>query len=1414
MASSPTKAPPGPADLSFGFADLSELKAAHSRLVQDQAAGAAADTPSREFLDAVDAFIIRAADTGHVIDDEDDRVAVQSIIDYWGTVLMRARRPVPAGSLAEFGRVRTSRTVREMPVRDYLVEERSVIRRRLGLCAAATQWDASKRDSRLLWGGPQLHEAQRYQDLTDIERKFIDASLAEEKRLARLKRAAWIVAVLVVVAGIVGILLHFFLQNRAVRHQLARQYTQLAANRMSSGDVAGSLLWLVEALREDNKDCEQLHRLQLGSAISQLPKLYRLFAEPDDEYLNADAKFNADGSYILTVANNKAATRGMVRIWKVDSGELVRTIPHDDGPVNFACFGPHGEVLTASGVQGQSQGQARLWKAGPEQPLKIQPIGGPASFAVISPGGERIAIISEQPDAKTSNVRIWQTAHPDRPITEPLRVDEFVTHAAFSPDGNYLVASGKLRGRGVAHVWNAWTGDLISTSPNHDLPIKMAAFSPDSRAVVTASGRPRTERGEVQVWDSMSGSIRFRGEHTNQVVSVCFSPDGRRVLSASYDGSAKLWNAETGALLFTVRHESSVYGGVFSPDGRHFVTSGRDRTARVWDVMSGELAFPPLNDTGTAISPTFSPDGRLVLASSYDGARLWQLATGEPITPSLRTEETVEYAAISSDQSLVAFASRSGELGTWKPPGPEITLSKTEYHVDAAFFSADAKRVLLVKRVVDQPAPGSSAEGTARLSRYIAQVWDTITGKQIGKEFTDELDVNYAAFSSDNKYVIISRRARTLRSGGTRIYDVTTSEPVGGTLEVQGNVNYASFTSDNQYVLTAGGSLAPRSGEARVWEVTTGSPATPPLKHNEEVLSAAFNQKLTRIATASTDDTAKIWEVDLPTRQAREAMVLAEHTADLILASFSPDGTKIVTASYDRTAVLWNADTGRRLAVLSHPGRISDAGFAPEGSLLVTACSDGTARVWDTSTADIGEFVAAFPHRGEVRKAVFSAGGSSLITLSAYQPTKRVSPERDSISNSSDTTKTTTIPTQIRAQVWAFKRADEKINTLRDFAQLIYGRALDKGGRDYTLLDRKELRAIWGKLHETYMPRFVGDQSKVSEEYAADESQANGQWFAARWHLDRLLAEKPRDALLLARRGFISSQLNKWDDAISDYTHAYELDPSNSEYLMRRAIINAQLRRWDPVKQDMENTVNLAAGKNPELERRARMLRAEAHAATRDWDKAADDLSKAIDLNPGLPSGYQRLAVVRLRQGDQYGYRATCQEMLQRFSDADFGTPAWAAALAPNAVRDYTTALQVAMRAVEKTPDNYFALNTLGAAQFRAGKYEEAVVTLGKSRKAYTEAASRAHMLGTADATSMPITDGRPLDWLFLAMSHHRLNHDPEANSAFEKIKPALDKEFARDPRGLWSTIEFEMLREEVQKVFVGDPLTGKAEGN
>src|ERR1017187_10149070 len=195
-----------------------------------------------------------------------------------------------------------------------------------------------------------------------------------------------------------------------------------------------------------------------------------------------------------------------------------------------------------------------------------------------------------------------------------VQLGDRATSIAFSPNGRQILTGSA---DGTLQFWDAGTGwefrqlriilvDEFQTGGSNK--VESVAFSPDGREALTGS-----EDGTARLWNIATGDLirtlncnegvrpgtidtagnargtPIRKGSSNAVYSVAFSPDGRQILTGSWDQTARLWDAATGREIRRfLGHTARVSSVAFSPDGRQILTGSWDQTARLWDIATGK----------------------------------------------------------------------------------------------------------------------------------------------------------------------------------------------------------------------------------------------------------------------------------------------------------------------------------------------------------------------------------------------------------------------------------------------------------------------------------------------------------------------------------------------------------------------------------------------------------------------------------------------------------------------------------------------------------------------------------------------------------------------------------------------------------------------------------------------------------
>lgn len=411
--------------------------------------------------------------------------------------------------------------------------------------------------------------------------------------------------------------------------------------------------------------------------------------------------------------------------------------------------------------------------------------------------------------------------------------------------------------------------------------------------------------------------------HTNAVVAASFSPDGKSLLTASYDKTAKIWNAESGQLLLNITgHTDLITSASFSPDGASILTSSYDKTAKIWSAKDGSLISTLSDHPGLLSKACFSHDGKYIITGCFDeknkteAFRIWNSQNYQPVTgfiennfwfhDKLQISPTEnEFLIFTKDSSLQLREMTGGQL--------KFSFNKTSFKYSSARYSSNGKWILT-----------DCSDSTIR-------IWDALTLKKISEIHLPHQQKTASIFNTDGSLIFAN-------FGRTAVYETQTGNLAK---EYQEGFGPVSLVAPNGKI-GFGLSTQPNCSwcyYTNAWDLDKGK----------------------RIDSLDIEPERNAWAI-------------------------SPDGSRIAIGSSDNTTMLWDLNKKKKIYRLKFRVRaLEDIYTVPEKNLLVLDSWDDLKEVWDASRLKFIEnsnkytnplFIDSLTHRG-----VFQSSASNLVIV-------------------------------------------------------------------------------------------------------------------------------------------------------------------------------------------------------------------------------------------------------------------------------------------------------------------------------------------------------------------------------------------------------------------------------------------------
>ena len=380
--------------------------------------------------------------------------------------------------------------------------------------------------------------------------------------------------------------------------------------------------------------------------------------------------------------------------------------------------------------------------------------------------------------------------------------------------------------------------------------------------------------------------------HTEAVLHVSYSPNGKHLASGGGDTTVRFWDTNTNLPKFTCRkHKDHVLCTAWSPDGTKFASVDKKGVLILWNPLTGESIGPPLQAhkqwiTSLAWEPLHAAKGaceRLVTAGKDGTAKIWNVRTRKHLITLSGHVDSVECVKWGGE-NLLYTASRDRTIKVWNAEhnnnlGKLVrTLQGHGHRINTLALSSD---------YVCRTGPFDPAH------KYTKRAVTTNDPKELHKLAVER----YQDFKES------SAPEETLVSGSDDFtlfvwHPVTSKHPLKRLTGHQNLINHISFSPDGRFFASAS-----FDKKVKVWNGIDGNFLMTLTGHVGAVYQVAWSADSAYLVSASQDSTAKLWNIAAGKKQAVET--LPGHADQVFALDWSPNGASVATGSKDRTIKIW-----------------------------------------------------------------------------------------------------------------------------------------------------------------------------------------------------------------------------------------------------------------------------------------------------------------------------------------------------------------------------------------------------------------------------------------------------------------------------------------------------------------------------
>lgn len=245
-----------------------------------------------------------------------------------------------------------------------------------------------------------------------------------------------------------------------------------------------------------------------------------------------------------------ASNDGCLGIWRLDNGELVRTLSGHEGGVTCVIALPEKGVI----VSGCDNNEVRVWRIDSGEHMSLNGETPTTCLCALEAASNLIAIGSEE-RIMLKDVDSGKCVRTLEGHTAKVRALTFLGPAL----GLLASASGSSTADCSVRLWRVDSGECVRVLEGHTAIVNTLAFLPE--AGLLASG---SDDMTIKLWRVASGEcVRTLRGHKHEVASICYLARLGLIVSGGGDGLVKLWRADTDECVTTLPREADAVVSVF-----------------------------------------------------------------------------------------------------------------------------------------------------------------------------------------------------------------------------------------------------------------------------------------------------------------------------------------------------------------------------------------------------------------------------------------------------------------------------------------------------------------------------------------------------------------------------------------------------------------------------------------------------------------------------------------------------------------------------------------------------------------------------------------------------------------------------------------------------------------------------------